>query len=659
MMKLTSGRRMALIIGVLMTAAFLRLWQIARTPPGLHHDEAFHLLRAQEIARGEAFPVYITGNNGNEPLFAYLAAITVTLLGPVTWAGRLAAAWSGLVGVALAFRLGSEMFPGKAVGALAGWVLATFYWHLDFSRFGSQPILAAAAAAGTMAALWRGARTGNYWAYGLAGFALGLGLIAYVAFRLFPIVPLSGGLALWGARLNGRRSVLAGGMAAAGVALLVFAPLGLFFLQHPYWFFNRFSQTTESTLASDVLLTNTLRTMNGLFFHGDENWRHNLPGRPALDPVQLFCFLIGVGACLRRWRSPASQALLVWLMIGLVPSALTMEAPHFGRTTMVTPAIALLAALGLRTAWQWSQRAIVRQLIVAAVGLSSALTVFDYFERWAQADDLFAAFDGKQERIARALRAAPAGASLYATPVEGDAWTVEYLLGPDGFRRFRAFDGRACLVIPAAPLRPTTYAIIVTEDARTLPALQAAFPRGMGMPLPREGMPLPREGQPYLVLYQIPAGLAAQMATGASRGVDFGGLARMADYTLPAATWTPGGSIQLDVTWRVEQATPAAYKVFVHLIGARKADGGILYAQTDVEPCGGSYPTWKWSPGELVMDSYLLQLPEDLPGGDYTLQIGWYDGGPGGTGERLAATDEAGPVSDNAVKVKQVRIGLP
>ena len=653
MIRLTSGRRMALIIGVLMTAAFLRLWQIARTPPGLHHDEAFHLLRAQEIARGEAFPVYITGNNGNEPLFAYLAAVTVTLLGPVTWAGRLVAAWSGLIGVALAFRLGSEMFPGKVVGALAGWVLATFYWHLDFSRFGSQPILAAAAAAGTMAALWRGARTGNYWAYGLAGFSLGLGLIAYVAFRLFPIVPLYGGLALWSARLNGRRSALTGGMVAAGVALLVFAPLGLFFLQHPYWFFNRFSQTTESTLAGDVLLTNTLRTMNGLFFHGDENWRHNLPGRPALDPVQLFCFLIGVGACLRRWRSPASQTLLVWLTIGLAPSALTMEAPHFGRTTMVTPAIALLVALGIRTAWQWSQRAIVRQLIVAAVGLSSALTVFDYFERWAQADDLFAAFDVKQEWIARALRAAPAGASLYATPVEDDTWTVEYLLGPDGFRRFRAFDGRACLVIPAASLQPTTYAIIVAEDARTLPALQAAFPTGTHV------MARSRGGQPYLALYQIPAGQAAQTATSASHGVDFGGLVRMVDYTLPAAAWTPGGFVQLEVTWRVEQATQAAYKVFVHLIGARKADGSLLYAQNDVEPCGGSYPTWKWSPGELVMDSYLLQLPEDLPGGDYTLQIGWYDGGPGGTGERLVATDEAGPVPDNSVKVEQVRIGLP
>ena len=84
-MTLTAWRRFALVVGVLALAACLRLWRIAELPPGLHHDEAFHLLRAQEIARGQSFPVYIIGNNGNEPLFAYLTSLMLPMLGPLAW----------------------------------------------------------------------------------------------------------------------------------------------------------------------------------------------------------------------------------------------------------------------------------------------------------------------------------------------------------------------------------------------------------------------------------------------------------------------------------------------------------------------------------------------------------------------------------------------
>jgi 4-amino-4-deoxy-L-arabinose transferase-like glycosyltransferase len=159
--KLSEKKYLILAVGILMLAAFMRLGAIASLPPGMDNDEAFHLLRAQEILRGEALPVYITGNNGNEPLYAYTAAVGLALVGTTAWAGRLMAAFVGLLGVAITIRLGAEMFPGRGVGLLAGRVISTLFWHVDFSRFGSQPILAATAAAGTMAALWRGVRTGK------------------------------------------------------------------------------------------------------------------------------------------------------------------------------------------------------------------------------------------------------------------------------------------------------------------------------------------------------------------------------------------------------------------------------------------------------------------------------------------------------------------
>ena len=226
-------RALALSTAVLVLAAAFRLWRLAELPPGLHSDEAFHLLNAQLIAAGRELPIFITGNNGNEPLFAYLSAIPLLILGPVTWAGRLAAAWAGLIGVAATMRLGSEMYPRQGIGWLAGAALATLYWHITFSRLGIQGILAATAAAATLAALWHGARTGQRWAFALAGIALGLGLASYVSFRLFGFVAAAAGLALMLAYPARRRRLLAGGAVAAGCAALVVSPLALFFIQNP------------------------------------------------------------------------------------------------------------------------------------------------------------------------------------------------------------------------------------------------------------------------------------------------------------------------------------------------------------------------------------------------------------------------------------------
>jgi 4-amino-4-deoxy-L-arabinose transferase-like glycosyltransferase len=165
-----------LCIAALLMAAGFRLWAIAELPPGLNSDEAFHLLQAQQIDRGGYFPVYITGNDGNEPLMAYSAALLLLILGPVTWAGRLAMAFVGLIGVAATIRAGQEMFPRTGVGWLAGAALGALFWNIDFSRFGSQPILVATAAAGCLAALWHAAHTGRRRSFVLAGVCLGLGL---------------------------------------------------------------------------------------------------------------------------------------------------------------------------------------------------------------------------------------------------------------------------------------------------------------------------------------------------------------------------------------------------------------------------------------------------------------------------------------------------
>jgi hypothetical protein len=638
-------------VGVLLLAAVFRLWQIAEIPPGLNADEAFHLLTAQQIDRGGYFPAYVTGNDGNEPLFAYSAALTLLLLGPVTWAGRLAAAWVGLIGVAATIRAGREMFPRQPVGWLAGAALATLFWNVDFSRFGSQPIFAATAAAACVAALFRGARTGSRWAYVLAGVSLGLGLDSYVAFRLFPIVVVAAITALLlSADPPRRRAILTGAGVTAASTVLVYSPLIIFFIQNPDWFFHRFSQTTAGTLTSSSaetdLVANGLKTLGGLVVTGDQNWRHNIGGRPALDAAQAAFALAGAASLTNRRRWALGATLLVWLLIGLAPSVVTVEAPHFGRTTMVTPAIALLIGLGVWSVWQWTRRWRIAHIVVIGACLASvALTAWSYFSLWANDYNLFQAFSMEQVSGTRALLRAPPGARRIAPDMPIARFTFQYLLGTEAFSSVQTYDSTHCLVLLDTSTQPATYALITPREFPLLPDLQRAYPAGLWT------ISDTFAGQPASGLFLAPAGTPAVPPVSLGRSADFGGQVRLQGYQLSDQTLQPGATLTLTILWQVEQPTPTSLKRFTHLLGAPKADGSTVYAQNDSQPCDGSYPTTTWEAGDQLVTTETLAVPPDLAAGSYTLQTGWYDPD---SGARLPISADAGPHKDDAVQLQDL-----
>jgi len=97
-------------------------------------------------------------------------------------------------------------------------------------------------------------------------------------------------------------------------------------------------------------------------------------------------------------------------------------------------------------------------------------------------------------------------------------------------------------------------------------------------------------------------------------------LVRLLGYDI-AGELKPGGTLDLTLYWRVENPADVSYKVFVHLIGS----DGRPAAQGDDFPLAGERPTTSWQPGEIIRDSYTVDLPEDMAAGDYPLRIGFYD----------------------------------
>jgi 4-amino-4-deoxy-L-arabinose transferase-like glycosyltransferase len=93
-------------------------------------------------------------------------------------------------------------------------------------------------------------------------------------------------------------------------------------------------------------------------------------------------------------------------------------------------------------------------------------------------------------------------------------------------------------------------------------------------------------------------------------------------YDLPRPPPLSGGdTLHLRLHWHALAPLRGDYTVFVHLVNR----AGALVAQDDQPPLGGFYPTSRWAVGATVVDEYTLTLPDGLPAGVYTVQVGFYD----------------------------------
>ncbi len=83
----------------------------------------------------------------------------------------------------------------------------------------------------------------------------------------------------------------------------------------------------------------------------------------------------------------------------------------------------------------------------------------------------------------------------------------------------------------------------------------------------------------------------------------------------------PGDVVQIQLEWHTDAPLQTHYKVFVQLLNS----GGVLVAQRDSEPAGGSQPTTNWQPDTIIKDQHGLTLPNVLTPGNYQLIVGLYD----------------------------------
>ena len=119
------------------------------------------------------------------------------------------------------------------------------------------------------------------------------------------------------------------------------------------------------------------------------------------------------------------------------------------------------------------------------------------------------------------------------------------------------------------------------------------------------------------------------------------------DYEEPLR---PGDAIYLTLYWRAQKPIDKSYKVFNQ---SYFGDGQII-AQRDGYPVCEGRETWRWDPGELITDPYVIPIQEDAPDGLYPLYTGMY---LEDTFERLPVLDENGAEMGTQVHLTDIRVG--
>ncbi len=127
-------------------------------------------------------------------------------------------------------------------------------------------------------------------------------------------------------------------------------------------------------------------------------------------------------------------------------------------------------------------------------------------------------------------------------------------------------------------------------------------------------------GAPVTVGYLVVGASDAGQATSETLA-RFGDSIELTNATLAQNRSADGHSVSIDLTWQADEAIAGDYTRFVHILDA----GGQLVAQADSPPLDGFLPTSAWNPLVPVHETVRLLLPEDLPSGEYSAVIGFYD----------------------------------
>ena len=346
---------------------FLRIYNIENVPPGIYPDEAVNGLDALEATEGN-WQWFYPANNGREGLFMNLIALCFKLFGVSILTLKLPAIIFGTLTILGTYLFAKELFRNERIGLISSFLVATSFWAINFSRISFRANMLPVILVFSFYFLARGLRTKKWTDFALGGFIFGLGLHTYISFRIAPAILIVALIALIINRRHFLQEYWKNILFFFFFFLISSAPmLYTFFISHPEYLESRSASISVFSLEANgghpikSFLKSFSLSLLKYNFWGDQNWRHNFPPYPLLDPITGIAFMFGLIyviwkffhlATLRFFKKIHDEKIKNYLILlasfffMLAPEFLTAEGnPHALRAIGTLPFVFIFSAL--------------------------------------------------------------------------------------------------------------------------------------------------------------------------------------------------------------------------------------------------------------------------------------------------------------------------
>ncbi len=653
-------------VALLLLGAVFRLWHLGSAPPGMSADELVNIQLSDQMRSGDISVIFTEAHPAREGLYYGILGAWTSLAGRGLILSRLPSVWISMLGLAVTASLMRRLF-GVRVALLAVAFIAITFWPIWMGRailhVTLMPLVSTFIVYTLLKAYEAEEETATSMWFTAGGMALGLA--QYVHSTAWTLIALFVLFVIYRAIVH-RAEVqarLGNIVYALSLTAVLSLPMIIFLIRHP-------GARDPVPLAEQPGLLaeipgRLISSIAALALRGDILPNHNLPGRPVMEPVMAALMVIGIGVAIARWRRAEYGLVLLWLGVGLIPTALLPHQPDFEFMAVIQPIVFIfpaiaLAALFYALRWTLSTRlwsvvgSGISLFIVLLVAATALRSYWDYFVIWPKLVNVRQSFESDLGVLARYLDTSrdPSPISICTTPVDQDAdpfaLTNRELLAYLMHRRdvpIRYFDCTEGLVIASGG---EAQRIIFPRGHyyEHLPGPLLAwmrYARDEQVPGMRPDVVMRFEAEHELadvagsLITTAPTAWPPDMPDSslAVLPIPFTGNVTFLGYTVRDTTLRSTDWVELTTFWRLDGPPPPELTLFAHLLG----NPVIVIAQDD----GLGVDIATLQPRDVFLQYSMIQTPGRMTAGLYPLSVGLY---VPSSGRRLDAYENGQPRSN-------------
>ncbi|MBN2754000.1 MAG: glycosyltransferase family 39 protein [Candidatus Goldbacteria bacterium] len=397
-------------------AAFFRLYIINETPAGFAYDESTLSAAAVEVINkstvyGYKMPAYVGGDIKYSTFFIYILSFVFKFFGAGIVQARVTMAIIGILSAVGVYFLSRRMFGIKAAFFI-GLIFAVMRWHVNFSRITFYAVFGVFLGIAAVYFIYMVLTRGKKLDFALLGVTLGLVPYGYTPGRMLLLAVLFTGafiairdISFY--KQNRKKIIL-----SLVLFIITFAPLGGYFLTHRQEFMSRTSQVSildeklvqtwfHGKFTREQAIKDTFKKTFQMFTrYGDQNPRHNIPGKPMLDIVTGGLAVLGLGFMIFRILNVFYFFVVTLFICTLIPGLLTIEAPQSHRVIYSIIPIIIFVGFVINRFFVYAAEQFAGKARTAAVvtvfigcGMIAGINYKDYFEVQAKNNVCWSNFD--------------------------------------------------------------------------------------------------------------------------------------------------------------------------------------------------------------------------------------------------------------------------